>query len=62
MSNVPADRRFGYAWLVFAGALALHVTDEATHGFLSVYNPNALAIRARFPFLPVPTFTFGGKL
>ena len=25
---------------------------------MSVYNPNALAIRARFPFLPIPTFTF----
>jgi hypothetical protein len=50
--------RFGKAWLVFAVTLACHVTDEATHDFLSVYNPNALAIRERFPFLPIPTFTF----
>ena len=57
-NTAPADRLFGLAWLFFAVALALHVTDEATHNFLSVYNPNALAIRARFPFLPVPTFTF----
>lgn len=57
-ATVP-DRRFGYAWLGFAAALAAHVTDEATHDFLSTYNPTALAIRARLPFLPLPTFTFG---
>lgn len=37
--------------------LALHVLDEAGHDFLSVYNPNALAIRRALPFLPVPVFT-----
>jgi len=52
-------RRFGQAWVGFALALALHVTDEATHDFLSVYNPMATAIRARLPFLPLPTFSFG---
>jgi hypothetical protein len=52
------SERFGYAWLSFAIALAVHVTDEATHNFLSVYNPTVLAIRARLPFLPLPTFTF----
>jgi hypothetical protein len=50
--------RFALAWFAFAVALACHVADEATHDFLSVYNPNVLAIRARFPFLPLPTFTF----
>ena len=59
MSNALTDRRFGYAWVTFAAALALHVTDEATHDFLSTYNPSVLAIRARLPFLPLPTFTFG---
>jgi hypothetical protein len=49
---------FSRAWVVFALALALHVVDEAAHDFLSVYNPNALAIRARYPFLPFPTFTY----
>jgi len=34
------------------------VTDEALTDFLSVYNPAVRAIRARFPFLPLPTFTF----
>lgn len=51
-------RRFGYAWLALAGALALHVTDEALTDFLSVYNPSVRAIRARIAWLPLPTFTF----
>lgn len=55
---VPINRRFGLAWLGFAVALAIHVLDEATHDFLSFYNPSARAIRARMPFLPLPTFTF----
>lgn len=52
-------RRFGYAWIFLAAALALHVTDEAMTDFLSVYNPAVRAIRERLPFLPIPTFTFG---
>ncbi len=32
--------------------------DEAANDFLSWYNPNALAIRARVPWLPIPVFTF----
>jgi hypothetical protein len=51
------DTRFGYAWLGFVFALALHVTDEATHDFISVYNPNARAIRAHLPMIPIPIFT-----
>ena len=51
-------RNFGYAWVAFALTVAVHVTDEATHDFLSVYNPLARAIRERVPFLPIPTFTF----
>lgn len=58
MKDASSDRRFGMAWLFFALAFAVHFTDEATHDFLSVYNPNVAAIRARFPFLPLPTFTF----
>jgi Protein of unknown function with HXXEE motif len=52
------NRRFGIAWVVFALAVALHVTDEATHDFLTTYNASVHAIRARLPFLPIPTFTF----
>ena len=38
--------------------LALHVTDEALTGFLSVYNPTVLALRAWLGFWPMPTFEF----
>lgn len=51
-------RNFGQAWVAFALTVAVHVTDEATHDFLFVYNPLARAIRERLPFLPIPTFTF----
>jgi hypothetical protein len=54
---ISAERRHGIAWLALTAALALHVADEATHDFLSLYNPNAAAIRAALPFLPLPTFT-----
>lgn len=49
---------FGVPWLVLCGAFAIHVADEALTDFLSVYNPTVRSIRARFPFLPIPTFTF----
>jgi hypothetical protein len=49
---------FGMAWMAFAVALAMHVGDEASHDFLSTYNPAVRAIRGRFPFLPLPTFDF----
>ena len=56
--NWTAETRFGAAWVMLAGALAAHVTDEALTGFLSVYNPAVLAIRERIPWSPLPTFTF----
>jgi len=49
---------FGWAWVALSLSLALHVTDEALNDFLSVYNPTVQAIRRRFPFLLLPTFTF----
>ena len=49
---------FGRAWVALALALGLHVVDEATHDFLSVYNPTVRALRGRVPWLPLPTFTF----
>lgn len=58
LSTVTPNRRFGMAWVAFALALAVHVADEATHDFLSTYNPSVRALRARLPFLPLPTFTF----
>ena len=49
---------FAFAWLAVCVAFAVHIADEALTGFLSVYNPMVRAVRARFPFLPLPTFTF----
>jgi hypothetical protein len=51
-----SKQRFGIWWLGFGYTLALHVLDEAGHDFLSVYNPNARALRRWLPFLPVFTF------
>lgn len=42
--------------------LAIHVLDEASHDFLSLYNTNASAIPARISWLPIPTFTFNSWL
>ncbi|HTK94560.1 MAG TPA: hypothetical protein VL382_02890 [Terriglobales bacterium] len=51
-------RRLGMAWLALAAALAVHVADEALTGFLDVYNPTVLALRAKLGFFPMPTFDF----
>ena len=48
----------GWAWIALSLSLAIHVVDEAMTDFLSVYNPTVLAIRERFPFFPLPVFTF----
>jgi hypothetical protein len=58
MEELQEDRSFGTAWLLFALAFAAHVADEATHDFLSTYNSTVRGLRARLPWLPVPTFTF----
>jgi hypothetical protein len=50
--------RWAAAWATLCAAFALHVLDEATHDFLSWYNPTVLAIRERVPWLPLPVFTF----
>jgi len=44
--------------LALAAAIATHVVDEALTDFLAVYNPTVLKIRARFPWIPLPTFSF----
>ncbi|MGI9101104.1 MAG: hypothetical protein ACR2IF_01550 [Terriglobales bacterium] len=53
-----ATPALGRAWLALCCALALHITDEALTGFLSVWNPTATELRARLPWLPVPIFRF----
>jgi len=58
MKDFTPNRRFGMAWVTFALAVAVHVTDEAMHDFLSTYNSSVRAIRARLSFLPLPTFSF----
>jgi hypothetical protein len=58
MNLGDANQRFGICWLFFGYTLSLHVLDEAGHNFLSVYIPNALAIRRALPFLPIPIFNF----
>lgn len=50
--------RLGIAWLSFCFALALHVTDEALTGFLSVYNPTVISLRQKLGLWPMPTFEF----
>ena len=39
-------RSLGIAWVLMWVALAVHVIDEALTGFLLVYNPTVLALRA----------------
>src|SRR5207248_11137038 len=58
MENLTLNRRFGIAWVTFALAVAVHVTDEAMHDFLSTYNPSVRAIRARLSFLPLSMVSF----
>jgi hypothetical protein len=42
------DNGFGCAWFALTVAFALHILDEATTGFLAVYNPTVIAMRARW--------------
>jgi len=46
------------AWLCLVAALALHVIDEASTGFLEVYNPTVRALRERLGWFPMPEFSF----
>jgi len=39
-------------------AFALHISDEATTGFLGVYNPTVSMLRAGGDWFPMPTFEF----
>ena len=57
-SRARRARRHWIAWIALCGALAVHIADEALTDFLAIYNPTVLAIRERYPFLPLPTFTF----
>jgi hypothetical protein len=52
------NRSLARAWILLCLALGLHVFDEATTGFLGIYNPTVLALRERFGWWPMPTFEF----
>ena len=49
---------FGLAWFLLCLAFCAHVADEALTGFLDVYNPTVIAMRARFNWFPMPTFEY----
>lgn len=49
---------FARAWFALTAAFALHVFDEATTGFLNIYNPTVTILRARWRWFPMPTFEF----
>ena len=58
MSNAAYDLAYGWSWVALCLALTIHVIDEALTDFLSVYNPTVKALRQRWRFLPLPTFSF----
>jgi hypothetical protein len=49
---------FGSAWFALCVAFALHILDEASTGFLAVYNPTVTILRARWTWFPMPAYEF----
>jgi hypothetical protein len=63
MAEAPARtstlaNNFGLAWILLCLAFCSHVADEALTGFLNVYNPTVIAMRARLGWFPMPTFEY----
>jgi len=58
----PSNRPLARAWWLLCLGLGLHVFDEATTGFLQIYNPTVTVLRERFGWWPMPTFAFEGWL
>jgi hypothetical protein len=58
MERPRAAAGFCWPWFALTVAFALHVLDEATTGFLAVYNPTVIAMRERWGWFPMPTFQF----
>lgn len=50
--------RISKSWFLLVSALAVHVIDEGSTGFLSFYNELVLMIRNSTGFFPMPTFQF----
>lgn len=55
-------RKWGIAWVALVAAFALHVVDEATTGFLPLYNAVVSGWRESYDWVPLPVFTFDGWL
>ena len=49
---------FGSAWFALCLAFALHIVDEASTGFLAVYNPTVTILRERWGWFPLPPYGF----
>jgi hypothetical protein len=49
---------FGNAWFALCVGFALHIIDEASTGFLAVYNPTVSILRANWGWFPMPVFGF----
>jgi hypothetical protein len=63
MAPAPSRRpdspgNFGLPWLLLCLAFCAHVADEALTGFLNVYNPTVIAMRAKLSWFPMPTFEY----
>src|SRR3989440_6831029 len=56
--DAPHQNNFGLALFLLCLAFCAHVADEATTGFLAVYNPTVLALHAHFSWFPMPPFEF----
>ena len=52
------QKRLGIAWLLLTSAFAVHVFDEAVTGFLGIYNPTVLVLRAKYSWFAMPIFDF----
>jgi hypothetical protein len=57
-SSFGANPHLLAAWIALCVVLAIHITDEALTGFLSVYNPTVLAVRQHVSWFPMPVFSF----
>lgn len=55
---MPDNPNLARAWGAMAWAILIHVLDEAWNNFLVVYNPAAMALSGRYPWLPIPVFRF----
>ena len=49
---------FGSAWFALCVAFAVHILDEASTGFLAVYNPTVTILRERWSWFPMPALEF----